>query len=67
MRILAARKLREKLCGLNVMESVLDLDKTPPALERSFNAATRLRHDQWARLWPIDIEIESIPLMELSS
>ena len=49
------------------MESVLDLDKTPPALERSFNAATRLRHDQWARLWPIDIEIESIPLMELSS
>ena len=44
------------------MKSVLNLDETPPALERSLNAATNLRCE-----FQTDIEMESIPLMELSS
>ena len=44
------------------MKSVLSLDETPSALERSFKAATKLRREL-----PTDIEMESIPLMELSS
>ena len=41
---------------------VLNLDETPPALERSLNAVTTLRCELSK-----DIEIESIPLIELSS
>ena len=59
---LAAKTLREKFGGLNVMKSVLSLDKTLSAMERSFKAATKLRREL-----PTDIEMESIPLMELSS
>ena len=44
------------------MKSVLSLDKTLSAMERSFKAATKLRREL-----PTDIEMESIPLMELSS
>ena len=44
------------------MKSVLSLDKTPPALERSFKVATKLNPEL-----PTDLEMESIPLMELSS
>ena len=44
------------------MKSVLSLDETPSALERSFKAATKL-----SRELPTDIETESIPLEELSS
>ena len=44
------------------MKSVLNLDETPPALERSLNAATNLRCE-----FQTDIEMEKIPLMELSS
>ena len=58
---LAAKTLREKFGGLN-MKSVLTLDEIPSALERSFKAATKLRREL-----PMDIEMESIPLMELSS
>ena len=39
---LASKTLREKFGGLNIMKSVLSLDKTPSALERSFKAATKL-------------------------
>ena len=60
--LLAAKTLREKLGGLNVMKSALNLDKTPPELGRCFNAATRLKCEL-----PTDIEMESIPLMERSS
>ena len=60
--ILAVKALREKFGGLNVMKSVLSLDKTLSAMERSFKAATKLRREL-----PTDIEMESIPLMELSS
>ena len=59
---LAAKTLREKFGGLNIMESVLSLDETPPALERSFIVVTKL----WFEL-PTDIEMESIPPEELSS
>ena len=44
------------------MESVLSLDETPSALERSFKAATKLRREL-----PTDMEMESLPLKELSS
>ena len=44
------------------MKSVLSLDETPSALERSVKAATKL-----SRELPTDLEIESIPLEELSS
>ena len=60
--LLAAKTLREKFGGLNVMKSVLSLDETPSALERSFKATIRLRYEL-----PRDIEMESIPLMELLS
>ena len=44
------------------MKSVLSLDEMPPALERSFKVATKL-----SRELPTDLEMESIPLEELSS
>ena len=59
---LAAKTLREKFGGLNIMESVLSLDETPPALERSFIVVTKL-----CRELLTDIEMESIPPEELSS
>ena len=58
----AAKTLREKFGGLNTMKSVLILDEKLPALERSFKAKTKLK----AGL-PTDLEMESIPLEELSS
>ena len=60
--IIAAKTLREKFGGLNVMKSVLSLDETPSALERSFKAANELRREL-----PKDKEIENIPLRKLSS
>ena len=59
---LAAKTLREKYGGLNIMKSVLGLDETPSALEKSFKAATKL-----SRELSTDIEMESIPLEKLSS
>ena len=59
---LAPKTLREKFGGLNTMKSVLSLDETPSALEGSFKAATKLRREL-----PTDLEMESIPLEELSS
>ena len=59
---LAANTLREKFGGLNIMKSVLSLDETPSALERSFKAATIRRLEL-----PTDINMESIPLEGLSS
>ena len=50
------------MAGLNVIKIVLNFNKTPPALEKSFSAATKLKHEL-----PKDIEKESIPLIELSS
>ena len=44
------------------MKKFLGVDKTPPQLERPLKAATKLSRDS-----PTDIEMESIPPMELSS
>ena len=60
--VLAPKTLREKFGGLNIMKSVLSLDKTSSALERSLKAATKLRREL-----PTDLQIESIPLKQLSS
>ena len=59
---LAAKTLREKFGELNIMKSVLSLDETSSGLERSFQAAIKLRREL-----PTDIDMESIPLEELSS
>ena len=56
-KFLVAKTLREKFGGLNIMKSVLSLDGTPSALERSFKAATKLSCEL-----PTDLEMESIPL-----
>ena len=44
------------------MKNFLGIDKTPPAPEKFFMAATKL-----SRELPTDLEMESIPLEELSS
>ena len=44
------------------MKSVLSLDKTPPTLVRSFKDATKLNRELTT-----DLEMESIPLEDLSS
>ena len=59
---LAAKTLREKFGGLNIMKSVLSLDETPSALEKSFKAANKRMREL-----PTDLEMESISLGELSS
>ena len=59
---LAAKSLRDRFGGVNAMKNFLGLDETPPSLERSLKAATRLK----AGL-PTDLEMESISLKELSS
>ena len=58
----APKTLRDMLGGLNTMKNVLGLDETPPALEKSFKAATKL-----IRELPMDLEMESIPLKDVSS
>ena len=49
------------LVGVNIMKNFLGFDKTPPALERSFKVATKLKGEL-----PTDLEMESILLKELS-
>ena len=44
------------------MKSVLSLDETPSALERSVKAATKLSRDL-----PTDLEMEGVPSKDLSS
>ena len=61
-RFFSAKTLRKTFGGLYIMKSVLSLDKTPPALDTSFKAATKL-----IRQLPTDIEMESTPPEELSS
>ena len=57
----APKTLRDMLGGLNTTKNVLGLDETPPALEKSFKAATKL-----IRELPMDLEMESIPLKDVS-
>ena len=39
----APKTLRDTFGGVNTMKKFLGVDKTPPALERSFKAATKLK------------------------
>ena len=55
-KFFAPKTLRDSFSGVNTMKIFLGVDKTPPALERSFKAAL-----------PTDLEMESIPLEELLS
>ena len=56
------KTLKDRFGGVHTMKIFLGVDKTPPALERSFKAPTNLKGEL-----PTDIEMESIPLEELSS
>ena len=56
------KTLRDRFGGVNTMKNLLGVDKTLPALERSFKAATKLNREL-----PMNLEMESIPLMRLSS
>ena len=58
----APKTLRGKLDGLNIMKKILGLDETPPALDKSAKAGTNLILEL-----PTDLEMESIPLKDLSS
>ena len=60
--LFAPKTLRDKFGGLNTIKIFLGVDKTPPALERSLKAATKLKADL-----DTDLQMESIPLEELSS
>ena len=59
---LAPKTLREKFAGFNNMKSVLSLDQTLSALERSISAASKLKSELQTNL-----QMESITLRELSS
>ena len=60
--VFAPKTLRDRFGGVSTMKNFLGVDKTPPALARSFRAATKV-----SRELPTDLEMESIPLEELSS
>ena len=62
MSFFSPKSLRGRLGGLNTMKIFLSIDKTPPALDKAFKAATKLKGE-----WPTDIELESIPPEKLSS
>ena len=51
---LAVKTATEKFGGLNIMKSVLSLEKTPPSLERSFKAASKHKSEL-----PTDLEMEA--------
>ena len=59
---LAAKTLRDRLGGVNAMKKFLGTDKMPTVLERSLRATTKLKTEV-----PMDLEIEAIPLKDLSS
>ena len=61
VEVLAPKTLRDRFGRQKTMKNFLATVETPPALERSFKAATKLRREL-----PTDIEMESIPLTKLS-
>ena len=56
------KNIRGRLGGVNAMKNFLGIDETPPVLERSFKAATKLKCEL-----PTYIKITSIPLVEIAS
>ena len=59
---LAQKRLIKIFGGLSTVKSVLSLDETPPSLERSISAASKLKSEL-----PMDLQMESILLKELWS
>ena len=59
---LAASTLKSKFGGLAVMENILNLEETPPSLDRSIKAASKQKSEL-----PTTSKIEEIPLEDLSS
>ena len=57
----APKAIRYRFGEVNTMKNFLGIDRTPPALERSLSAASKLKAEL-----PTDLETESIPLEELS-
>ena len=60
--LFASKTLRGRFGGINAMKNFLGIERTPPSLERSLSAATKLKSEL-----PTDLQMESIPLEELSS
>ena len=59
---LAIKTLRDRFGGLKAMKNFSGSVGTPPALEKSFKVANKFKREL-----PRDTEMESIPLIELSS
>ena len=59
--VLAPKTLREKFGGLNTVKNFLGIN-TAPVLERSISVASKLKSEL-----PTDLQMDSIPLKELSS
>ena len=59
---LASKTSTDKFGGLFVIKKFQGINEIAHALERYFKAATKHRHEL-----PADIEMERIPLMQLSS
>ena len=59
---LAAKTLRDRFGIAKAIKFFLGINKTRPALERSFKAATKLKGEL-----PTDLQMGSIPLEDLSS
>ena len=59
---LTPKALRDIFGGVNAMKNFLGVDESPPALERSFKAATKLKSELLT-----NIEMGSIPFTELST
>ena len=61
-RFFCIKNLRDRFGGINAMKNFLGIDTAPPLLERSISAASKLKSEL-----PTDLQMESIPLNELSS
>ena len=60
-KFLASKTLRDRFGGVNTVKKFLGIDRTPPSLGRLLSAASKLKAEL-----PTDLEMESIPLKELS-
>ena len=58
----APKTLRDRFGGMNAIKNFLGIDRTPPLLERSLSAASKVKSHL-----PADLELESIPPIELLS
>ena len=59
---LAVSTLKTKFGGLTPMKKILNLEQTPPSIDRSIKAANLLKSEI-----PMQTDIETIPLFDLSS